>query len=164
MAEPNKTKEPRVETKSEPKTASLPPIASVTPPTAPSAPAAPATPPPAASTANTPPPAVPEAKKPVWPWVLGGCLILIVISLVGIGILGWLGLQSAKSLIQKYEPTINQTQKTIDTVNQEATKWQETSQQVRDSLPNPEDLQKMQADLPNPQDMQGLPNFQKASP
>lgn len=74
-------------------------------------------------------------------------------------------------MIQKYEPTINKTQQTIDTVNQEATQWQEKSQQLRDSMPKPEDLEKMQAGLPSPQDMPGLPegqgpapDYQKASP
>lgn len=170
MAETKKSNELKTETKSEAKAPSAPPVVPVTPPTLSPAPTPPATLPTTPPTPTTPPApstAPTEAKKPVWPWILGGCLILLVLALAGIGILGWLGIQSAKNMIQKYEPTINQTQKTIDSVSQEASKWQETSQQMRDSLPNPEDLQKMQAGLPSQEDMQGvqgMPDFQKASP
>lgn len=103
---------------------------------------------PAAPPATTPPPAEPEKpKKPAWIWVLVGCLVLVIISLIGVGILGWLGFRSAKNLLQKYEPTINQTQNTLNTVNQEATKWQQKSEEFRNAVPSAEEMQKLQQDM-----------------
>jgi len=131
MDQTNETKEPKTEIKNVPATPQTPP-------------------PPPATLAEVPPVAPETPKKPVWPWILGGCLILLVLFLAGIGILGWLGVRSVKNMIKQYEPTINQTQQNIDKINQEASKWQETSRQMRDSLPGPEELEKMQADMPNP--------------
>lgn len=76
---------------------------------------------------------------------------MIIITLIGLGILGWLGLRSAKNMIQKYQPTIDQTQQNIDKFNQEAQQWEQKSADFRNTMPNPEDLQKMQGDLSNPQ-------------
>jgi len=154
MAETDKTKNensnPNAETKSEQK-----PVQDTAPPveagqTVPSPqtqplPTVPAPPAPAEGTPAAAPAAV-EPEKPksrAWLWLLGGCLVLLIIFLAGLGILGWLGIKQVKSVIQKYEPTIQDTQKNIDRMNQEASQWEKKSQEVRDSMPNPEDLKDM---------------------
>lgn len=159
MAEPIKTKN---EIKSEnPINSPQAPLPSSTagptvtpPPPAPAAPAAPTPTPATPPAADTPE----KPKKPVWIWVLAGCLVLLIISLVGIGILGWLGIRQIKSLFQKYEPTVQQTQSNLELINQEAAKWQEKSQQLRDNLPNPDDLKNMPG-LPDPKDMPDTKNM-----
>lgn len=41
-----------------------------------------------------PPPAAPEKKRKLWPWFLGGCLVLILLIVVGIGAVTWFGLKA----------------------------------------------------------------------
>jgi len=101
-------------------------------------------------------PPAPEAKKPVWPWILSGCLVLIIIALVGIGILGWLGVRSVQNMVKQYQPTIDQTQQNIDDFNKEAQEWEKKSEQMRDSMP---DISNM-----NVNGMQGIQDLQNAAP
>ena len=123
MAQTNKTKDQETETKKE-----SPPVAPVAPAAPPVTPSPPVAPPAAPGQA--------PAKKPVWPWILGGCLILVIITLLWFGFLAWLGYRSAKKMMKQYEPTINQTQQNIDKLNQEATKWQEKAQELSENMQN----------------------------
>lgn len=92
-------------------------------------------------------PSAPPPKSRALLWFLGGCLILVIVFVAGMGILGWLGLRKAKTMLKDYEPTIESTQKSIERMNQEAAKWQEKSQQIRDSLPDPEEFKAMQENM-----------------
>ena|GEM_PF-1257160 len=85
----------------------------------------------------------PESEKPksqVWIWVVGGCLGLVVITLVGLAVLGWLGVRQVKKEIQKYDPTVQGVQSNIDKINKEAEEWQKKSEELRNSLPNAEGI------------------------
>jgi hypothetical protein len=44
-----------------------------------------------------PPPAAPEAKRKLWPWFLGGCLLLILLAVGGFVAIGWFGVKALGS-------------------------------------------------------------------
>lgn len=93
-----------------------------------------------ANPSQTPAPTPEKPKSHVWIWVVGGCLGLVLIILIGLAVLGWLGVREVKKEIQKYEPTIQGVQSNIDKMNQEAGEWQKKSEELRASLPNPDEM------------------------
>ena len=44
-----------------------------------------------------PPPAAPEKKRKLWPWFLGGCLVLVLIAVAAVAGLGYFGLKAMGS-------------------------------------------------------------------
>lgn len=49
------------------------------------------------STPFPPPPAAPEKKRKLWPWFLGGCLVLILLGVGAVVGIGYFGLKAAGS-------------------------------------------------------------------
>jgi hypothetical protein len=41
-----------------------------------------------------PPPAAPEKKRKLWPWFLGGCLVLVLIAVAAVAGLGYFGMKA----------------------------------------------------------------------
>lgn len=96
---------------------------------------APATPPPVAPTA-------PEKKKSSpWPWILGGCLLIVLVAIGSMAALGWWGARKVKKEIEKYQPSIDKTRENFDRMNREAAEWEKKSEEFRESVPNPEDFE-----------------------
>ena len=149
MAESNKTKNENTEAETSASSPTAPSVGQKTaiPPVAPTSSLAvePPTPPVAATPA---PPGEEKSKTPVWAWLLIGCAGLLIITSIVAGILIWLAYRQAKSVILQYKPTVQQTQNNLDMVNEEAAKWQEKSQKIRENLPDLEKLKNLGEDLP----------------
>lgn len=43
------------------------------------------------STPFPPPPAAPPPQRKIWPWALGGCLLLLVVGALAVGGIAWFG-------------------------------------------------------------------------
>jgi peptidoglycan hydrolase CwlO-like protein len=91
--------------------------------------------------------ASPKKTSP-WVWIVGGCLILIFLSLATVAFLGWLGYQAAKEEIKKQTPNMQEFKGKMEDLNKEAEKWnteadkiQRKSQELQDSMPTPEDIE-----------------------
>jgi hypothetical protein len=102
----------------------------------------------------TPPPAQPQPsaapvqkKSHVWLWILGGCFTILVIIMAVVVVLGWLGARKVKREMEKYQPNIEGIKDNIDKMSKEGEEWEKKSKEFRESMPNPEDLEKQ---LPMP--------------
>jgi hypothetical protein len=93
--------------------------------------------------------ALPQGKKstPVWAWLLGGCLIICLMALIGAIAIGWWGVRKVKHEIKKYEPGMERVQENLDKMNKEADEWQKKSEEMRSNLPNPDDFNQQIEDV-----------------
>ena len=95
--------------------------------------------------APAPQPAAPQApattqKSNPWPWIVGGCLMFVIIVFIAIGLLSWLGFRMVKKGIQESDAakTINQN---IEKMSKESEEWEKKSEELRNSVPDPEDIE-----------------------
>lgn len=95
------------------------------------------TPPPAPAAS---PSAAPQKNSSPWPWILGGCLLVIIITLIGVFLLGWWGMREVKKEINKFDPAIEDARENFDKMGKEAEEWEKKSQEFRESMPNPDDF------------------------
>lgn len=79
-------------------------------------------------------------KTPIWIWLLGGCLIIAVITILIFGFLGYWGFKKAKHEINKQKPEFEQFQKDMEKAGKDAEEWQKQADEIQKSMPNPEDL------------------------
>lgn len=102
------------------------------------------TPPPVVAPAPTAPaPAAPapqvvvvQAKStPVWAWLLGGCLGIILLTMITIAGLTWWGIQKAKEAVKEVQPNLEQWKEKADKMSAEADRWQEESEKIRSQIP-----------------------------
>lgn len=90
----------------------------------------------------TPAPALPEKKKnSPWSWIIGGCVLIILIAVGSMATLGWWGARKVKKEMQKYTPSAERMKENLDRMNEEAAEWEKKSQELRETMPDPEDLQ-----------------------
>jgi hypothetical protein len=94
-------------------------------------------PPPAPSVPPATP--IPPKSSSPWPWIVGGCLIIFVLILIAVVGLGWWGMREAKKGIDEQ---MNKFQPTIDNVNKEGEDWKKKAEDIRNNIPDPEELQK----------------------
>jgi Tfp pilus assembly protein PilO len=83
-----------------------------------------------------------EKKSSPWPWVIGGCLLVVIIIAAIVVGLGWWGARKVKQEMQNYQPNVEGIKESIDEMNKEAEEWQKKSEDFRNSVPDPEELQK----------------------
>lgn len=81
-----------------------------------------------------------------WPWIVSGCLAIFIITLVAVILLGWWGVREVKkeinSQVERYEPTIEGVRENIDRMNEEGEAWEKKSEELRNALPDAEELEK----------------------
>lgn len=87
---------------------------------------------------STPPPI--QSSRSPWPWILGGCLILILITIIAFGLVIWWGIKTADKHLDKFEPAIENLNGTMETMNKESEKWEKESQKILESFPSEEEL------------------------
>lgn len=95
------------------------------------------------STINNPvPPTGPNQNKktPVWVWILSGCLIVSVLTMILFGLLGYWGFHKAKREIDKQKPNFDQMQKDFEKAGKDAEEWQKKAEEIQKTMPNPEDI------------------------
>ncbi len=111
----------------------IPPVQPVAPPVQPAQPAQPAQ-----------PQTVIIQKSSPWPWIVGGCLMLVILIIISIALAGWWGVRKVKEEVKKYEPTAESLKNNMDKLNQEAADWEKKSQEFQENLPaNLENLEKI---------------------
>ena len=86
-------------------------------------------------------PAPASKKSNAWKWILGGCLFVVIISLIAMVALGWWGARKVKNEIKKYEPNLEEIKNNMEKMSKEGEGWQKKSEEFRNTLPNPEDFQ-----------------------
>ena len=112
-------------------------------------------PPPAPQPQSPPPLPAPPVQKSgsPWPWIIGGCLFVIILIVAAVVGLGWWGIREAKKEINqrvdKYEPTLDSMKENVDKMGQEADEWEKESQKIRESMPSPEELEKEFGNMPS---------------
>jgi uncharacterized membrane protein (DUF106 family) len=79
-------------------------------------------------------------KTPVWVWILSGCLIVSILTMIIFGIIAYLGFKKAKHEINKQKPNFEQMQKDFEKAGKDAQEWQEQAEEIQKSMPTPEDL------------------------
>jgi hypothetical protein len=87
-------------------------------------------------------------KTSPWVWIIGGCLTIIILGGIVTGVLLWWGYRTAKKTFKEQAPQIQEFKGKLEEMNaeaekwnQEADQWERKSQEMRDLLPNPEDLE-----------------------
>lgn len=78
-----------------------------------------------------------KKKSHVWAWVLGGCLMVLILGFIAFLALGWWGVKKVKNEIQ---PGIDDIKGNIEKMSKEGEEWEKKSKEFRESLPNPEDV------------------------
>ena len=89
---------------------------------------------------QTPTAASPVKKSHAWAWILGGCLTIVILVLITLGVLGWWGAKKVRDEIKKYEPGMESVKENIDKMNKESAEWQQKAKELQEKMPNPEDL------------------------
>jgi hypothetical protein len=86
----------------------------------------------------TPAPQVPVPTKstPVWVWILGGCLGIIILSMVAVGGFTWWAAKKVKQEFKNAQPKLEQWQKDAEKMSKEAEKWQEEVEKMQKELPS----------------------------
>lgn len=100
----------------------------------------------------TPPPAAPQippapvanpVPQPVshnpWPWIVGGCLMIVILIMATTAILIWWGARTVQKEIKESD-AVERIEKSIEKATQEGDKWQKKSEEFRESMPDPEDF------------------------
>ena len=93
---------------------------------------------PAAQPAPTP--VVIQKNSNPWPWIVGGCLMIVILVIATFLILSWWGFKMVKQGIQESD-TAKSINNGIEKLNKEEDEWQKKSEEFRDSMPDPEELQ-----------------------
>lgn len=75
-------------------------------------------------------------KSSPWPWIVGGCLIVVLLIIASIIFAGWWGAKKVKNEIEKYEPTMEGVKNNIDKMNKEAEEWEKKSQELQKNMPD----------------------------
>lgn len=84
-------------------------------------------------------PVAPKKTSP-WVWILSGCAIVLVLTMVVIGFLGWWGYQKAKVEIQKQQPGLEQFKENLEKAGKEAEELNKKAEEIQKNIPNPEDF------------------------
>lgn len=64
-------------------------------------------------------PQVPTEQQPqkssnkIWFWILGGCLIVVVVGMLIMGGLAWWGVRKVKKVIKENQPKLEEMQKNV---------------------------------------------------
>ena len=95
---------------------------------------------PASNLAPTPPadPTQPKKSSP-WPWIIGGCLSIVVIIIIAVFVVLWWGARELKNEVNSKMDKINPA---LENMKKESQEWQKKSEEYRNNVPNPEDLSK----------------------
>jgi hypothetical protein len=112
-----------------------PPVQPTVPPTQPAQPVQPAQP----NQAQT----VIVQKSSPWPWIVGGCLTLIVIIMISVFLVGWWGIKKVKNEVKNYEPTAESLKSNLEKMNKDAEEWEKKSKELQENLPDPNALENL---------------------
>jgi hypothetical protein len=75
-------------------------------------------------------------KKSPWPWIVGGCLLIVILVIGAFVFLGWWGARKVKDEMNKYQPTMDNVKNSVDEMNKQAEDWQKKSQDLQKNVPN----------------------------
>jgi len=78
----------------------------------------------------------PQKKSYVWLWVIGGCLMIIILIFGAILAVGWWGAKKIKKGIEENQPRIEQWQKEAEEMQKNAEKFQEEMNKIQNNIPS----------------------------
>ncbi len=81
------------------------------------------------------PPSAPAKKSNVWVWILGGCLIIILIIGIVMAGLAWWGARKVKNVIKENQPKLEEMQKGTEDMQKAAEEWQKQMEKLKDQVP-----------------------------
>jgi len=70
----------------------------------------------------------PAKGTPVWAWLLGGCLGIVLLTMLAIGGFTWWAARKVKQEFKNAQPRLEQWQKDAEKMSEEAERWQEESE------------------------------------
>ena len=75
-----------------------------------------------------------------WLWILGGCLTIIILSLLVMGGVAWWSAKKVKKVIQENQPRWEEMQKNAEQWQQQSDNWQKemekAQEEIQKNLPN----------------------------
>lgn len=77
----------------------------------------------------------PKKSTPVWAWVLGGCLIIIVLTMIAMGGFAWWAAKKVKNELQHAQPKLEQWQKDAEKMQKQAEDWQKQAEKMQNQIP-----------------------------
>ena len=92
---------------------------------------------------NAPPMPQMETKKKAspWIWIISGCLIIAVLTMVMFGVMLFWGYHKAKQEIKKQQPNIENFQNQLEQTGKNAEEWNKKTQELQKNIPAvPENL------------------------
>lgn len=66
----------------------------------------------------------PAKSTPVWAWILGGCLGIIILLMVAVGGFTWWAAKKISNEVRDAEPNLEQFQKGAEKLQKQAEEWQ----------------------------------------
>ena len=78
-----------------------------------------------------------ETKKKTspWLWIIGGCLFVVVITIISVVALGFFGFKAAKNEYNKHAPELKNIHEQMEKTGEEMKNWEEKSKKIRETLP-----------------------------
>jgi hypothetical protein len=80
-------------------------------------------------------PATPAKKTNIWVWILGGCLVIILLIGVTMAGLAWWGARKVKNVIKESQPKLEEMQKGAADMQKAAEEWQKEMEKIKDQMP-----------------------------
>lgn len=77
------------------------------------------------------PAATPSKKAPVWVWILGGCLGIIILSMLAFGILIYLGAKKVKKELRENAPKLEQMRDDAEEFQEDMEDFQKEMEKVQ---------------------------------
>ena len=84
---------------------------------------------------QTPVSPTPAKSTPVWVWILGGCLGIIILTMIAVGGFTWWAAHKIKNELKSAQPKLEQWQKDAEKMSKEAEKWQAEVEKMQNQIP-----------------------------
>lgn len=79
-------------------------------------------------------------KTSPWIWVIGGCLIITLLTMSMIIFVGWWGYKKAQNELQNQQPNIEKFKNNMEEAAKEVEEWEQKSKELRNIVPDSENL------------------------
>jgi len=74
-------------------------------------------------------------KTPVWVWILGGCLGIIVLTMIAMGGFAWWAAKKVKQEFKENQPKLEEWSKDAQKMQQQAEEWQKEMEKIQNQMP-----------------------------
>ncbi|HBI16714.1 MAG TPA: hypothetical protein DDY52_00950, partial [Candidatus Moranbacteria bacterium] len=81
-----------------------------------------------------------KKKTSLWVWIIGGCLIITLLTMSMIIFVGYWGYKKAKNELQNQNPNIEKFKNDMEEAAKEIEEWEKKSKELRNAIPDSENL------------------------